>query len=250
MAVIPYSTHTTFDDTSFESQGVIVERIHEDLPEMREEMEALPGRHGSRVLSLSIAPREIRLECRLMLDRWQDFDDAMADMARWLVTSDDRRLCLRTHPDQYYLAHYKSMVEGERIGGTGIGAFEVTFTAADPMRYGEVRSLVVTEQEWKRFDVGGTEVPDATIEVRNARRPGPAGKFGMTIANDQFWVSLPDDSAHSLSIDLTARTILLDGKAAGMTLDSNWPTLRPGRAIARVSEGRGTATISWIQRYR
>ena len=50
-----------FDGRSFESMGIVVERVHDDLAEMREDMEAKPGRHGSNVNGLTLGPKSILL---------------------------------------------------------------------------------------------------------------------------------------------------------------------------------------------
>ena len=235
---------TYFDGTSFESMGIVVERVHDDLPEMREEMEANPGAHGSRVNSLTLAPRTITLECRAFGEKWSDFDALKDALAAWLVTTDDRRLALRNHPGQHYLAHYQSIAEGDRRGGTGIGGFEVTFTASDPIRYGESRAYVLKPGSYQTFEVGGTERCDMSVTVR-----GTSGTtLTLNAGSQTLKVQLPSSSQHTVSLDCTTHVVRVDGKVSGVTLDSDWPDLSPGRWRVMVSSG--TATFSWTQRYR
>ena len=156
---------TYFDGVSFESYGIVVERVHDPIPEMREDLQDRIGRHGSYLNSLTMSPRTITLECRYFGDRWQDFDDMMDDLAAWLITDDDRRMSLRTNPDQYYLAHFVSYEEGDREGGRGIGGFTLTFTATDPLRYGEERVMVITDGT---IDIGGTDAADMRITLLGA----------------------------------------------------------------------------------
>lgn len=239
-----------FDGTSFESMGIVVEMVHDDLPQMREELEARPGRHGSYVHDLHLDTREITLECRHIGGAWNDFDRLEDRLAEWLVTEDDRKLQLRNHPGQYYMAHYMSYSEGDRIGGTGIGGFELTFRASDPIRYGESRAYVLTGTQQSHFDVGGTDEADMVITVNGARRDSSAKTWGITINGTVTRVALPNSSQHSITFDCRDHSVTVDGSRSGLTLDSDWPTFSPGRFRCRIHQGSGTATFSWTQRYR
>lgn len=239
-----------FDGVAFEDMGIVVERVHDDLPEMREDMEAKPGRHGSYVNSLTLGPKEILLECRYLGKEWADFDSLKDELAAWLVTSDDRKLVLRNHPEQYYMAHYQSFSEGDRVGGSGIGGFELTFTASDPIRYGEDRAYVLSGSTQKYFDVGGTERPDMTMFVRGAVRDSSKGTWGITINGKALRVTLSNNSTHTISLDCVNHVVRVDNKVSGLTLDSDWPTFEPGRWHCKIHQGSGTVTFSWKQRYR
>lgn len=246
---------TYFDGVSFESYGIVVERVHDPIPDMREDMEQKPIGHGSYFNRLSLDSREITLECRYFGDRWQDFDDMMDELARWLVTEDERELALRSNPGQVYLAHFKSYEEGEREGGKGIGGFELVFTASDPLRYGE-RRVAITSAVGKRFEVGGTDEADLTVDIRNGR--GVAVDDGVIMSlefsgpDDTYSMSilLNDTSAHEVNIDCVNHVVRADGEVTGLTLMSKWPVLKPGVWDVQFTNGSGVATLSWIQRYR
>ena len=239
-----------FDGESFESHGIVIERIHDDLPAMREEMEPYPGRHGSRVNSLTLNSREITLECRFLGDRWGDFETMKDDVAEWVVTDSDRPLALRNHPGQHYMAHYTSFTEGDRLGTTGIGGFEMVFTASDPIRYGEDRAFVLSGTGQQQFEVGGTDEADMAISVRGATRNASSKLWGITMNGSAVKVALADSRQHSIDVDLRTHTVRVDGALTGVTLDSEWPEVAPGRWRVTISQGTGTATFSWTQRYR
>ena len=246
---------TYFDGVSFESYGIVVERVHDPIPDMREDMEPKQGGHGSHLSQLSLDSREITVECRYFGDRWQDFDDMMDELSRWLVTDGDRVLALRNNPGQVYLAHYKSYEEGEREGGKGIGGFEITFTASDPLRYGETRAAIVSDAT-KRFEVGGTDEADLTITVRNAR--GAQTDEGVLLSmafdgeRDSYELSaiMPDATQHEVSLDCVRHVVRVDGEVSGLTPLSRWPEFGPGVWNVSFAAGSGVATLSWIQRYR
>ena len=246
---------TYFDGRAFEDMGLVVERVHDPIPDMREETQARPDGHGVFLDELAMNPREITLECRYFGDEWQDFDDMMDELSRWLVTDGDRVLALRNNPGQVYLAHYKSYEEGEREGGKGIGGFEIAFTASDPLRYGETRAAIVSDTT-KRFEVGGTDEADLTVTVRNARGTktddgvvlsmlfdGEAGSYSLSAI-------MPDTTQHEVSLDCVNHVVRVDGEVSGLTPLSDWPDFRPGVWNVSIVGGSGVATLSWIQRYR
>ena len=241
---------TIFDGRSFESMGITVERVHDPIPDMREELEQKPSGHGSYLNSLTLSPRDITLECRYFGDKWLDFDSMMNDLSAWLVTDDDRKLSLRNNPDQHYMAHFKSYSEGDRIGGVGIGGFELTFCATDPIRYGESRAVVTTSSQ--TFEVGGTDRADLSVIVRNARPQD--GKFGITLTKvgggASYEMVTLIDAASSLNFDCVNHICRRNEFANGLTLSSRWPDFTPGKWKVTITKGTGTATLSWVQRYR
>lgn len=244
----PAKTKTTFNGKSFEDMGIVVEMVHDPMPEMREDMEEKVGQDGSYLRGLTMGPREITLECRAFEDRWSDFDSLMADIAGWLVTEGDRKMVLRSHPDHYYMAHYVSASEGERQGGTGIGGFELTFRASDPARYGERRSMVIPSGGTKFIMVGGTHGADVRISTSAARGDGSM-LWGVRIDGSEIRVPASRTSNGTIVISSVDHTVTINGSPSMLTLDSDWPELQPGRHKIVQAFGTGAATISWVQRY-
>jgi hypothetical protein len=237
---------TYFDGTAFEDMGIVVERVRDELPESNAVTVDRPGSHGTGVVSLKLAEREIVLECRAFEKAWQGFDDLMSAVAALVVTPDERKLQPRNRHGQYYMAHYTSIAEGDRVGLTGIGGFELTFTASDPCRFGEERSLVVRPSDGTvRFEVGGTDRADMSVSVKGAVRSGET--WQLMLNGNPIKVPLASGS-HDISIDFTGHKVEVDGEPSGVTLDTDWPRIEPGRW--RASVPTGTATVSWTQRYR
>jgi len=233
---------TYFDGVSFESYGIVVERVHDPIPDMREDLQERIGRHGSYLNSLTMSPRTITLECRYFGDRWQDFDDMMDELAAWLITDDDRKMYLRTNPDQYYLAHFVSYEEGDREGGRGIGGFTLTFTATDPIRYGEERAMVITDGT---IDIGGTDAADMRITLLGASKLKMI--FYSPDRRNAYLLESPK-ATQEINVDCVNHVVRSQGYVVGVTLDSQWPKFIPG--TWRIATASGTATLTWIQRYR
>lgn len=244
----PMLAQTYFNGRALEDYGIVVERVSEGIPEMREDLEDKVGGHGSYLRSLTVDTREITLGCRAFCDTWQDFEDLKATLAGLLVTSADKKLVLRTHPDQYYMAHYVSYSEGERVGGTGIAEFELTFNATDPLRYGARRSQVV-KSGTKSISVGGTHAADLKISTTNAKRSSSDHLWGLKVNGSALRVELPSAAEAKVEIDCVARTVKVNGTASMLTLASNWPTIPPGTRKVELDKGTGTVTLSWVQRH-
>lgn len=254
----PVADGTSFDGNLFSDLNIVVERITDPLPDMRENLVENNGRHGSSVRSLHMSPRNISLECRLFTGRvtvqnenghmsdWYDYDGVLQDLGEFLYTPDDRRLVLRNHPGQYYMAHFTSMDEGDRDDQSA--GFTLNFTASDPLRYEEnERSLVVESSTAMDFEVGGTDESKLTMEMRNCsgsvgiRLSGYAGSSGD-------YMIRAIKSGSMVSFDCVNHIVRVDGSVSGITLDSKWPILTPGRWTARPSGGK--LTMNWRQSYR
>ena len=255
-----YTTFTYFDGVAFEEFGdgcIVLERVKDPIPEMRESLTERPNGHGSYLDSLTMSPRTITLECRYFGERWQDFDDLMDALSEWLVTDDDRPMSLRTDPDQHYLAHFKSYEEGDREGGTGIGAFTLTFVASDPIRYGASFARVIDSNGSSTFDVGGTDSADLTLTLTV---PSWGGTYGVsfwnssqgrsTIRIDTSAVSSQLSSGNkTIGVDCVNHSVKLMGTMEyGVTLASDWPDIVPGRW--KVTTTNCKADLSFVTRYR
>lgn len=238
--------NTYFDGISFESYGIVVERVHDPIPDMREDLQDRVGHHGSYLNSLTMSPRTITLECRYFGKRWQDFDDMMDELAAWLITDDDRHMVLRTNPNQYYLAHFVSYEEGDREGGKGIGGFTLTFTAPDPLRYGEGRvSIVHGGGSYTTFEIGGTDAADMIIAVNNVSELTIT--FTPPQANRTMSLFVPK-ARGDIKVDCVNHVVRGSSEVYGVTLDSEWPSFVPGKWGVKLNNG--TATMMWTQRYR
>lgn len=250
----PYSTKTYFDGKAFENMGIVVERIHDDLPEARTVL--TQASRGSRFESSSLGEREIRLECRAFEDTWQGFEKLKERLYQILFTGDERMLYLRNHPGEYYMAHYESFVEGDRVGGMGIGAFELTFVASDPARYGQSRVYVYKGNSQQHFDLGGTaDATDMRITIKNPRTASTSMSNEKNVLrlviNGQDFVLPKESMDTTLTIDVNERKVTGSARGPlGATMASHWPSLAPGRWNVQLAVGScGTMTFEWKQRY-
>ena len=257
----PVSDTTSFDGYRFSDYNVVVERVYDPLPAMSEEMADRVGAHGAYARGLYLGSREITLECRVFYDKWSDYEDIRTELCSFLYTTEDKRLRLRNHPNQYYMAHYSSMEEGDRDDDScGI---TLKFNASNPLRYEDSeRVLVVREGEQVQFEVGGTDEAQLKIEIRNSSGVG-RGLISMAAPNNERFYSLylmEQATVHYLVYDCVTHRMSAPadvggeyiaeagGRRYGVALDADWPILTPGKWAAYSYDG--TATLTWRQSYR
>lgn len=243
------TSRTTCGDLVLEDLDIVVERVHDDPPAARPDTTDVPGRDGTLLREITYDARTITLECRAFEKTWDGFEVLRDTLVTHLMTRGELKLVLRTHPHEYYLAHLDSITEGDRIGGTGIGYFELQFTANDPVRYGETKSVEVPSGGSVSFKVEGNQPALASIEASAAVRSGGSTVWGVRFDEQDFaHIATGSDSARAISIDGVSRTAKVAGATSMITLDSDWPVLTPGRHVARMDEGAGAATLTWQER--
>lgn len=240
---------TVCGDIVLEDLDIVVERVHDDPPAARVETQDVPGRDGTVLREITYEPRTIVLECRVFGKRWKDFESIRDILVTELMTHEEEQLVVRTHPDEYYMAHLNSITEGDRIGGTGIGYLELEFSASDPWRYGDTRSVTVPSGGSVEFSVRGNLPATVSINAAAAVRNGSSSIWGVRFDEVDFaHIATGSDSARKVEIDGTTRTAKVSDAVSLITLDSNWPTLSPGRHTARMDQGTGDAVLTWQER--
>ena len=240
---------TTFGDVCLEDLDIVVERVHDDAPSVEYDTVDVTSMDGNVYVGSRLEPRTITLECRAFKDKWQDFELLKDELAKMLMYDNEAALSVRNHPGEHYMAHLTSISEGDRIGGTGIGYLELSFTASCPYRIGVERSVTVPSGSSVTFLVGGSIPPTVSIEASAGVRDASTNVWGIRFDEGDFiHVALPTSSATALSIECGERNVIVAGETAMVTLDSNWPILNPGRHVARMDLGTGVATLKWRER--
>jgi len=232
-----------------EDMDIVVERIHDDLDPVRADTTDVPGRNGTVLQGITFPPRPITLECRAFKNTWAEFDLLKDELVTALSTGDVMQVMTRNHPSEYYLAYFSSLTEGDRMGGVGIGAFELEFIAPDPARYGATRTATLPSSGSVEFTVGGNRPVGVSISAPSAVRSSGSQVWGVRFdENDFLHIATESSSARTVVIDGEKRTATVAGATKMVTLDSDWPKLAPGTHTARRDEGTGVATITWQER--
>ena len=246
-------SRTLVGDLCLEDMGIVVERVHDDPPEARPNTIDVPGRDGEVLRELTYGPRDITLECRVFAPKWSDFDRVIDEISAALMDGQEHLLSVRTHPGEHYMAYLSSVMQDERIGGTGIGYLELAFVASDPWRYGREGSVTVPSGGAATFLVGGTAPAKVSVRTSYAVRSSGSSVWGVRFDEGDFMhVATGSSSYRRVVINGETRSVSVAGITSMLTLDSDWVTLAPGRHTVRMDEGTlysgGTCTVRWQER--
>jgi predicted phage tail component-like protein len=239
---------TYIDNTCLEDMGIVVERIHDDMPASRASTIEVPGRDGQVLTGITLEPRTITLECRCFCASWHDFDELRYQLAGLFAKKKDLQITTRNHPGEYYLAHLESITEGDREV-SGIGYLELTFIADDPIRYGQIKTATVPSASSVTFTVGGTMPALVRVSATSAYRDSTSQVWGVKFDNSKF-LHVPTGATlpRNVQINCATRSVTVAGQTKMVTLDSNWPVLEPGEHTAANDQGTGSSTITWQER--
>ena len=242
-------SRTVIGDLVLEDLGIVVERVHDDPPPARAETMDVPGRDGTQLLGITYEPRTIMLECRTFEKTWDGFEKLRDKLVTHMMTHEELKISVRTHPGEYYMAYLNSMTEGDRIGGTGIGYLELEFIASDPLRYGKVREATIPSGDSTTILVYGNQPAPMSITADAAIRSNGSTVWGVRFDEGDFaHIATGSSSARAVEINAIGRYAKVAGAISMITLDSNWPVLKPGKHTVRMDEGTGAATITWQER--
>jgi hypothetical protein len=91
---------------------------------------------------------------------------------------------------------------------------------------------------------------DGRLVAPSAVRNYSTGLWGVRFDGGDFLrVALASSTARAVEIDGSRRTVKVANATDMATLDSSWPKLEPGSHVARMDQGTGAATLTWIERY-
>jgi len=246
---MPYDISSSYGDYCFEERDIIVERIHDDPPELKVDVFDRVGGDGSVLRSAHLGERTITLECRAYRNRWREFDRVKDEMSQLLLKDGEQVLSLRNHFGEYYMARLVAFEESDRIGGTGIGQFTLTFTAYDPIRFGAKQRATVPSGGSVDIDVSGSYPATFTVSASLASRDSSTKLWGLRFDYGDFlYVSVPTTNSTSISLDSYTRLVRVSNQPSIVTLESNWPRLDAGRHTVDMTMGTGSATIEWQER--
>lgn len=149
------------------------------LPDTRDKVIIVPGRHGSLRLPPDLAERHLRLECLLTASTTAELYGRLDGVRTWLnPLRGAQPFIFDATPDRYYTAAVTGEIEANTIARHGI--FVVEMVCYDPYAYSTVSSEVngnIT-QPAKTFqivrDVGAYAVAP-TIRIKNVGTSPIAG---------------------------------------------------------------------------
>ena len=219
-------------------------------PSLRIETEQVPGRDGEIPVSIELDVLRIIAHCTLRRRYYHRWDRVRMELAAAFTKLGEHMLTLPDEPDLYRMAT-ASLTDNVQMPLEPPVEFSVEFVCHDPVAYGDVHSVTVPSGGSVEFEVGGM-FPAVGIGVvaASAVRNSSSGVWGVRFDEGDFMhVALPSISSRRVEIDADDRTVKVANATDMITLDSSWPKLEPGTHVARMDQGTGAATLTWIERY-
>ncbi|MED0676993.1 distal tail protein Dit [Aneurinibacillus thermoaerophilus] len=124
----------TYKGISARSMGVRIQSKKRPLlPNIRQEYEDIPGRHGSYSFSDgTLEDITIEIECWVKADSRDDLRYRARQIAAWLYSKDKQRLIFDDEPDLYYYGRIANQIDLETL--IRFGKFTLQFRC-DPFSY-------------------------------------------------------------------------------------------------------------------
>lgn len=218
-------------------------------PSLRIESERIPGRDGEVTTSFELDKLAVTAHCTLRRRYYYEWERVRMELAKAFSKMGERVLTLPDEPGLYRMAT-ASLSENVTTPLDPPVTFDVEFVCHDPVAYGIEHSVTVPSGGSVEFEVGGMLPVGVRIVATSAVRNYSSGVWGVRFDEGAFLhVALASSTARNVEVDSPSRTVKVANATDMVTLDSTWPKLEPGTHVARMDQGTGAATLSWIERY-
>lgn len=233
MATVTFNGYTITDD-------FIVGNLVKGYAQRNTKTIDVSGRDGAIIGSTLLSPIDIKMTLtHISADPAERFG-AFAKLAGKLNVSKPAALHISEYPSVHYMAVPNG---GELTRYVGAESFELTFTALDPVMYGDMPIGWVGTS----IDVGGNYPTNPTITITSA--VASDGVFGLSVNGGTFDIPIDDALSHTLVIKSGSRTVTVDGSNVLPTLASDWPVLNPGSNTISVTSGSGSVSGQFVERW-
>ena len=218
-------------------------------PGMRVTAEQVPGRAGDVVTAMVADVLTITAHCTLKRNYLTQWDRVRMELAKVFTATEPKVLQLPDEPELHRYAT-ASLTSGVSMPLEPPVTFDIEFVCHDPVAYRDEHSVTVPSGGSATFDVGGLLPARVRIVAASAYRDASTYLWGIRFDEQDFTrVKFSTSGAKSVDIDCRERVALVAGATSMITVDSHWIELAPGQHTARMDQGTGAATISWIERY-
>lgn len=209
------------------------------------QFEDVQSSNGSKFIGTRIAAGHVEFSITL-IGTAEERRVKASKLASLLNVDEPKELVLPDAPGWSYKAIPDAGVSFERHIDGEIG--KVSFALVDPVAYGEETTVSVAAGATSTVLIGGTAPTRPVITATGARGTSPDYLWGVEVDGGEF-VKFKAQTASALMIDCENRHSTVDGAISLPTIDSDWLVLAPGvHSIANVGF-RGTAVITWRERW-
>lgn len=176
--------------------------------------------------------------------------EARRQLSAMLNVKEPKKLQFGDDSGLYYMAQPDGPLDWVQF--TRTGRLVVPFLVPSPAMYGEERSVTVPSGGSVTFNVMGTYPTRPTVYASAAKSGSSSpNAWGVTLDSTDWMYVLTGSSstAKTVLIDCDSRQCKLAGQTALPTLDSDWFVLEPGSHTIANSQGSGSCTVTWVERW-
>ncbi len=204
----------------------------------------VPGRDGTIVTGAPLSARTIRLRLTVRGRTIEDRRAAERTLAGILAVDEPKPLAMSIDGGLYWLAVPNASSNGERF--LNADRFDVEFLCADPVAYGEERTVTVPSGGSVTFDVGGTYPTTPVVSAPAAKPSG--GVWGLLDSYDSTQLTVQLAGTRAVVADCGRRVLTVAGATTLLVPTSDWLVLAPGRHTLTMT-GTGAATLTYRERW-
>lgn len=239
-------TQVIFDGIDLTHHFVVSNLRNSLLPRTTKTTE-VPGRDGSLFLGVNLAPRTINLTLTVRDKTIEGLQMAARTLAAILAVDEPKQLSMSIDNGIYYMAIPNAQSDGERYRNAI--SYDVEFLCADPVAYGDKRTVTIPSGGSMTFDVGGTYPTMPRVKC-SAAVNGSGGFWRVRLDDGDYLIAtIPSGVARApVDADCSARTLMVNGSVALLQPDADWLVLEPGQHKLQMT-GTGAATVEYVERW-
>ena len=231
-----------FNGTDIESLGV-VSNVRRSISLRDPQLITIPGMDGALLGLNNLAPATIEMDITVIGDP-ATREPILRDLGELLNTQGLAPLEFDDDDGKHLMATCSGNVITRYVDGATIES--VTFTAPDPVMYGDQDSVTMASSS-ETITVGGNYPTKPRITCASATNGG-GGSWGIQIDGGEFLRIELASSGVSVDVDCETRTAYEGSVTTLPTLSSDWLTLTPGSHTVTLT-GTGYPTIEWSERW-
>lgn len=207
----------------------------------------VPGMDGAVPATVRLRPLEIAVAARVLprVSWYGEFSELRRTLPAWLFRREPAWLQLDDDPSVRYRA---VLTDAPELSGWWDGAsVELSFTAYDPVAYGESVAVPLAEGVTP-VNVGGTYPTWPVFRV--SARAGASVRVSDLGSGLYVQVpAAPGSAAREVVVDCSpmSRRAVTSGVQSAVTLGSRFFSLEPG--VRRLSVEGGAATLEFVERW-
>lgn len=200
------------------------------------------GRDGTVLLGVCAGDYNPRVKITAMDVTDERLRRTIHELAGWLDVSEPAPLQFSDEPDMYRMAVPQTQGDLDKLS-TKDAQVEITFMCPDPWIFGKSYEFDSSSGSCE-FEIFGNKETDVYIYSSAA-----SGNFSLMDETGNTARVAVGDVAKTLAIDSANSTVLVNGSAQMLSLDSDWITLAPGKHSLTRTAGSGEYRVSYTERW-